>query len=258
MLSDYHIHSHFSNDSNENTENIVKRAIELGMKSICFTDHQDFCWPNPNECFDIDVENYFTELKDLQDKYRSSINIKIGAECGITPKNALENRQFVNSNTFDYIIGSCHIVDEMDPYYSEYWEGKSDRLAFEQYFKSLFSGLKLFNDIDTLGHIDYVVRYSPNKDANYSPSDYFDVIDEILKLIISKDIALEINTSAISKGLGFTNPHEDIIKRYAELGGKLAAVGSDAHVAKDLGCGFDIAERFLDKYNLVLIDKIVI
>lgn len=45
MFSDYHVHSSFSFDSEESPRAIVEKAIALGMKQICFTDHQDFNWP---------------------------------------------------------------------------------------------------------------------------------------------------------------------------------------------------------------------
>ena len=42
MKTDYHLHTEFSDDSSEPMENQVKRAIELGLDEICFTDHVDY------------------------------------------------------------------------------------------------------------------------------------------------------------------------------------------------------------------------
>lgn len=158
--------------------------------------------------------------------------------------------ELINASAFDFIIGSCHIVDNMDPYYTDFWKNRQDRDAFELYFKTLLEGLLEFSQIDTLGHLDYVVRYSPNRDSNYSPRDYQDVIDEILKFIIEKDIKLEINTSNLSKGFDFFNPHTDIIKRYKELGGKYVTLGSDAHKAEYIGYGFDKAYEIANYFDL--------
>ena len=138
----------------------------------------------------------------------------------------------------------------MDPYYTDFWKNRQDRDAFELYFKTLLEGLLEFSQIDTLGHLDYVVRYSPNRNSNYSPRDYQDVIDEILKFIIEKDIKLEINTSNLSKGFDFFNPHTDIIKRYKELGGKYVTLGSDAHKAEYIGYGFDKAYEIANSFDL--------
>ena len=45
LLSDSHIHTMFSSDSDENPVNVVNNAISLGFKHICFTDHNDFDAP---------------------------------------------------------------------------------------------------------------------------------------------------------------------------------------------------------------------
>lgn len=44
-LSDWHLHSHFSSDSTETPENIIKNAINMQLKSICFTEHNDYDYP---------------------------------------------------------------------------------------------------------------------------------------------------------------------------------------------------------------------
>ncbi|MFQ9213454.1 histidinol-phosphatase HisJ family protein [Eubacterium ventriosum] len=259
MFSDYHVHSIFSFDSEESPMAIVEKAIALGMKQICFTDHQDFNWPIEGESPYIDFSKYFEVLNSLRNEYSSKINILKGVELGLTSDNFSLCHKLLYSYDFDFVIGSCHIVDRMDPYYAEFWEGKNDRDCFELYFKTLLDSLKYFigrntcttpRTVNTLGHLDYIVRYSPNKDNNYSVADYIDVIDEILKMIIENDIKLEINTSNFSKGFDFPNPHTDIIRRYKELGGLYVTVGSDAHKAQFIGSGFDLVEKIVEKYKL--------
>ncbi len=255
MFSDYHVHSSFSFDSDESPENIIKQALQLNMKQICFTDHQDYLWPIEGESPFLDFNKYFNTLSSLQEKYKHQIEILIGIEIGFTKENASLNKELVNRYPFDFVIGSCHVVDNMDPYYKEFWQGRDDRDAFELYFNTLLTGLKNFNSFDTIGHLDYIVRYSPNKDANYSPLDYQDIIDEILKLIIDKNIKLEINTANLSKGFTYPNPQTDIIKRYKELGGEYVTVGSDAHKAEHIGYRFDVAKDIIENYSLNIFTK---
>lgn len=250
MISDYHVHSCFSFDSEEKPENIINQAISLGMKQICFTDHQDFNWPVSGESPIINIEDYLSKLSALREKYSSKIQILTGIELGLMEGNEGLCNELATNNSFDYVIGSCHIVDQMDPYYSEFWKDKPDRTAFETYFKTLLNALKGFYHIDTLGHLDYIVRYSPNKDSNYTPSDYQDVIDEILNFIIDKGIKLEINTANLAKGFNFPNPHMDIVKRYKELGGKYVTLGSDAHTAAGIGYAFDKMETMVTEMGL--------
>ena len=41
MLPDYHLHTDFSGDSTTPPRAQIERAIQLGMDSLCITDHHD-------------------------------------------------------------------------------------------------------------------------------------------------------------------------------------------------------------------------
>ncbi|MDO5702684.1 MAG: histidinol phosphate phosphatase, partial [Lachnospiraceae bacterium] len=83
------------------------------------------------------------------------------------------------------------------------------------------------------------------KNHTYSYRQYADVIDEILKILVRDNHAIEINTAGIRKQLGFPNPHPDILRRYRELGGTLVTVGSDAHRAYAVGFAVNTAVDIL-------------
>jgi len=245
MYSDYHLHSHHSADSEESCEAIIKRCVELGMQSCCFTDHNDFNWPLPEFNFDLNIDEYFKELLSLQEEYKNKIQVNIGVECGIAPENSKVNESFISSHPFDFVIGSCHIVNGKDPYYPDFFEGKSDKVAFLEYFEALVKGFKEFKNFDVLGHLDYIVRYSPNKEKNYSATDYMDYIDYLLKESIALGKGIEINTNGLKSGLPFANPCLEILKRYKELGGEIITIGSDAHSIANIGYQFEKASAFL-------------
>jgi len=54
--------------------------------------------------------------------------------------------------------------------------------------------ISIFDNFDVYGHLDYVIRYAPNKDKFYNYCNYIDIIDEILKKLINKGKGIEINT----------------------------------------------------------------
>lgn len=255
MYSDYHVHSCFSFDSKESPEEIIKKALSLGMKQICFTDHQDYNWPVAGESPLIDLEKYTSTLNGLKEEYAGKIEVLKGIELGLAHENKDNIESLLSKYQFDFIIGSCHMVSNMDPYYSEYWKNKTDRKAFEEYFTATLAALKSFSAIHTLGHLDYIIRYSPNKDTNYSVADYLDILDEILNFIIQKEICLEINTASLGKGFQYPHPHPDILKRYHELGGNKVTIGSDAHCSGNVGFGFSEVEKVIKKYNFEVFHK---
>ena len=49
----------------------------------------------------------------------------------------------------------------------------------------------------------------------------------------------------IKYGLGFTNPHPDVLKRYRELGGEIVTVGADAHRPEHVAYDFEEAGEIL-------------
>ena len=133
----------------------------------------------------------------------------------------------------------------MDPYYSIFFEGRTEEEAYRTYFTDSLLSLRAFHQIDSYGHMDYVVRYGPNQDRFYSYERYRDVIDPILDLLLTHDIALEINTAGFSKGLSQCNPCTGIIRRYRQMGGRKITVGADAHAPAGIAAGFDTAAAIL-------------
>lgn len=245
MICDFHLHSNFSGDSHEDPEKIIKTCIELGMSDMCFTDHQDFDFKYEKDLFTLDYNKYFEELRTLKDKYKDKINVHIGVELGIEERTAKDCIAFAKNMPYEFIIASTHLVDGIDPYYPEYFGEYSEDEGFKRYFEFLNKGIDHFDNFDVYGHLDYVIRYAPNKDKFYNYCNYIDIIDEILKKLIHKGKGIEVNTAGLYKGLKQTNPSKQILKRYKELGGEIITVGSDAHVYTNLGYAFDTISDLL-------------
>ncbi|MCD8218735.1 MAG: histidinol-phosphatase HisJ family protein [Clostridiales bacterium] len=238
MLWDTHMHTSFSGDSDAAPEDMIKKALSLGLNGICITDHMDLDYPDDPELFLLDPNAYFPALTHLQNEYHSTLPVRIGIELGLQPHLSDTHRNLVYTHNFDFVIGSSHVVHGMDPYYPAYYEGRTEEEAYYEYFTSIIENIRAFDDFDVYGHIDYVVRYGPDRNKNYSYAHYRDVIDEILKLLIEKGKGIEINTGGYRCGLGHPNPTEDILKRYRELGGEIITLGSDAHKPEDIAYDF--------------------
>lgn len=239
MIWDTHMHSHFSGDSEASPESMIQAAISKGLSGICFTDHLDIDYPYDSNLFSLDFDAYYKEVMRLKEIYHDRISIRWGVELGLQPHIVHDNQAIAISYPFDFIIGSSHLVHGMDPYYPEYFEGKSEQSAYLEYFTSILENIDCYNEYDVYGHLDYIVRYGPNKNTNYSYHAYSDIIDTILQRIIDKGKGIEINTGGFHYGLGHPNPTEDILKRYRELGGEIITIGSDAHVPENVAFAFE-------------------
>ena len=95
----------------------------------------------------------------------------------------------------DYIIGSSHFLDGLDVYDPACYQGRSEYASYFRYFESTLARIRTLDCFDSLGHLDYIVRYGPDRNKNYVPGDYMDIIDEILKTLIHRGKALECNTA---------------------------------------------------------------
>ncbi len=231
MLWDTHMHTRFSTDSEAEPAAMAEQALRLGLKGICITDHMDYDYPSESEEpeFLLDVAGYYPAMQKLRQEYEGRLSVRIGIELGLQPHLALRHKELAEQYDFDFIIGSSHVVHGMDPYYPAYYEGKTEQEAYREYFVSILENIAAYQNFDVYGHIDYVVRYGPNKNAKYSYRKYADIIDEILKKLIELGKGIEINTAGFKYGLGHPNPTEDILKRYRELGGEILTIGADGH-----------------------------
>lgn len=249
MKHDCHIHTYFSGDSDTKPAATIEKAISLGLKTICVTEHHDMDFPDEPNPFLLDVCAYFKEYSLLKEKYRDKIDILTGVELGLQPHLSEELNEFCNAYPFDFIIGSTHVVKKADPYYPEFWEqNPSYRDTIMAYLTDTLNNIRSFKNFDVYGHIDYIVRYCPAKDSEPEITDlyktYPDLIDEILKELIYNGKGIEINTGGLFH-LPFANPHKKILMRYRELGGEILTTGSDGHTPDRIANAFDTLPALL-------------
>ena len=252
IIADYHVHSDFSGDSQAPMELMIERAIQLGLKRLCFTDHMDHDYPHKGDIsFIFDPEEYVAKLQTLKDQYSKQIEILTGIELGLQPlPQVIEYYKFLHSKySFDFAIGSTHVLDYVDPYFPVFWEHRTKDEGIRAYFHSIIDNCRLFKDhFNIYGHLDYIVRYVPTTDgkkADYSYADYADLLDEALKTIILCGKGIEVNTAGYKYGLGYAHPKTEVLKRYLELGGELITIGSDAHKPEHLCYDFDLVPELL-------------
>lgn len=235
---DFHVHTSFSTDSTEEMERAVQRAIALGMPLLCFTDHQDLDCPIAG--YQLDVPAYYQEVQRLRAQYGDQLDILFGVEMGIQPHLGGTGRveRFLDAYPFDYVIGSVHMVDREDPYFRDQF-ALSDAELYRRYFTQMLESLQTIEGYQSLGHLNYIIRYGYDHGVSYTYEAYQDVLDAILQVLIDKDLALEINTAGYRKGCNAPNPDLSIVKRYHALGGERVILGSDAHRAADIAADFD-------------------
>lgn len=244
MKADFHMHTVFSKDGEATPEEMIQEAIRRGLRTICITDHHDLDYTEPG--FEIDFEAYFPTLQGLQEKYRDQIEILIGMEFGLQKHLGKECDKLATEYPFDFILGSVHLIDGQDPYYRTYFDDKTDEEGYRRGFEVILEGVRTTDHFDSLGHVDYFVRYGKHQAKEYSYIKFADYLDAILKHLIENGKALELNTGGWKYGLSFAHPHQDVLRRYKELGGEMITIGSDAHNVVHLAYDFERVKDYLE------------
>lgn len=253
--ADMHMHTWFSTDSEACPCDMADEAVRKGLKTICFTDHfdkDDLEWGEEG-IFDVDA--YFVEMQKLQEEYAGKLNIRIGIELGLRTYLKDYYEELTKKYPFDFVIGSVHNVPYKkdaegnilytDPAAEKLFTDRTDKEAYRLMMETTLENVRTSDCFQTLGHLDYVVRYGKSREKEYSYTDYADIIDEILKLLIEKEKGLEVNSAGLKYGLPFAHPHPDVLKRYRELGGEIITIGADAHKPEHIAYDFAKAEEIL-------------
>ncbi len=254
IKGDYHIHTTFS-DGKNTAEEMVLRAIELGLDEIGFSDHSYISEPADSFYWmhEADEQPYRAEITRLKEKYKDKIRVLLGIEQDYYSDNPAEG--------YDYIIGSVHFVKTKDGFFDvdysadyfrdklKYFGGDPYRFA-EEYYK-LVTDVVRKTGADIIGHFDLVTKHNDVGhlfDENHPRyiKAWQAAADELLKT----GKPFEINMGAIMRGLK-THPYPaaPIIEYIKKRGGRFI-LSSDAHSAQFICNQFDKYEYLADLKSL--------
>ncbi len=231
MLADYHLHTSFSDDSVFPMEESIKQAIALGIQEVCYTEHIDYGVKTELNC---DCEAYWKEIRRCRELFGQQITIKGGMEFGIQTGTVSVFKRTFQKYPFDFIIFSCHQVDNMEFWNECFQQGRSQKEYQERYYEEILKVMHLYEDFSVLGHLDLIRRYDPM--GEYPFHKVQDIIEEILRTVIKMGKGIEVNTCGYRYGLKDVSPSVRVLKMYSEFGGEILTIGSDAHKKEDVGC----------------------
>jgi histidinol-phosphatase (PHP family) len=220
-------------------------ALKQGLGGIAFTDHLDIGYPDTDESFNINFEEYFSKISAIKAKYKGRLNVLRAVEVGVQPHVIDESLKIVESGSFDYVLVSVHVIDRIDPYTRVYYKVRSKLEAYERYLKEIYFMITHFETFDMVGHFEYIIRYAHYVDRSLRYVDHSDVFDSILKELIKQGRGFEVNTGTYRDPANPAEYDAAVLKRYRELGGELVCLGSDAHRIEHIGLRFDYFSQII-------------
>ncbi|MBQ3151790.1 MAG: histidinol-phosphatase HisJ family protein [Clostridia bacterium] len=242
-FADMHTHSEYSHDSVCRIEDMLNAQKRRGSAAFAVTDHCDVCFCEKQDVISPIINSY----ENVQLLKNSDIKLLSGVEIGEGFWYPDTCKKVLSAVPYDVIIGSVHCVrsDITTKAYSSVDFSLFTQDQIYDYLDSYFDDIETmlaFLDFDVLAHLTCPLRYiSGRHGRRVDMSRYDDRIHRILRTIIEKEIALEVNTSSYYALINDFSPSRSIIALYKELGGRLITLASDAHKAENAANYFEEA-----------------
>ena len=238
---DYQVHSFRSHDGRASIDDQCRRAIDRGLDEIGFSEHKDFDPADPAVAY-FNYEAYMREISAARDQFAGQLKIRAGVEIDYQIWFETEIEAYLRDHPFDFVIGSVHYVNSRMVMTPEYNQSRDADRAYSDYFHavrdSAASGL-----FDIVGHLEYANRRGIAAWGPYDPEPYRAELNALFDAMIERHVVLEINTAGLHQNLGLTYPCAQTFALYAERGGTLLSIGSDAHHPDQLGHAYPVASE---------------
>lgn len=258
MLIDYHVHSHFSPDSHADAAQILHRLQLLGIKDVCFTNHNEwFTDKNPMGQFDIDeaivrFKLAREEIESLKPQF-PDMKIKFGTELTYEADRKKDLNAFIKQMDFDFVLASVHHVKgaviSSHKNIEKYFENKTEAEAYIPYFEQLYD-MAQWGNFDAIGHFDVIKKYGHEFYGQFNPQKYEKLIRKILSLLAMQSLGLELNSGCLHNKCHELFPHPQILDWAIKAGVKRFTLGSDAHEENEAGKFLDEALEIAKKTGI--------
>lgn len=245
-VADSHVHTDCSRDAADPAMMMCESAARLGLYALTITDHCE-CNTFVAEGYDKSVRQSNFEARKASAAFSGRLHVYSGVELGQPLQDPAVAENVLNLYKFDFVLASVHnLKGKKDFFDLDYSLEKVDDLL-NRYFDEILEMIE-WGRFDSLAHLTYPWRYLVGEHHFSVPMEKWAArIDEVLKGLIRKKIALEVNTSGFRQRIGVAMPDLPVLQRYHELGGKLVTIGSDAHRWADVGGGIEKGLELLRK-----------
>lgn len=247
-VADMHVHTDDSPDANIPAAELLARATSEGLAAVGFVAHldldpDDFCYGG------FDGEGYLRSLSAAERDIPETRLIR-GIEVGEPHRFGDAARRLTDYSRYDFITGALHSTKRSGMILGpDAFQGR-DPIGIVGEYLSETVEMVSSADMDILAHFGLFRRGMAlaGLDTSLDETELFPgEVDAILEALVSRGIALEVNTSGLRRQEKVTYPIPSVIRRYRELGGELVTLGSDTHREPWIFFGLEAGRRLLLK-----------
>ncbi len=235
---DSHVHTESSEDAEHSITYIAENAVDKGLMGFAVTDHCDIEQYKKQQFYKKIKQSVFHALMS-KEIFADRLKIEVGVEIGQPLVDLTLVDRILSIGRFDFLLCALHAVNgQEDFYFMDLSRPDVDVDGLLRGYYDELARMAEWGQFDAMAHITYPFRYINGKyQLGVDMETYAPQIDEVLRLLAEKDLALEINTAGLRQPIGVTSPPLSLVRRFRELGGRMVTVGSDAHSAFDVGAG---------------------
>lgn len=236
-LPDYHTHTARCGHARGTPAEYVEAARAAGLLAIGVADHLPLL-PEPDPELSMEaceLDDYVAEVLELKAAFPGFV--LLGIEADYRPDTVSEVHSLLESQPFEYVIGSVHHLGDWgfdDPRQMEGYSSRQIDDVWVDYLELVGEAAEcgLFT---ILGHLDLVKKFG------YRPTRALDdELDRVVERLSRAGVAIEINTAGLHKPVKEAYPSPAILRKLWAADIPIT-FGSDAHRPEEVGRDFDHA-----------------
>jgi len=252
MLTDYHVHLRRDEPGTEasryltaaNAARYRETAAERGIAELGVAEHVHRfrqaldVWRHPFWRL-----NAVDDLDDYCAFVREETDLRLGIEADFVPGREDRMANLLDAREWDYVVGSVHFLAEwaVDDADYDVYRSLDAETVWRRYFESLGEAARS-GMFDILAHPDLVKVWGSGRPL--PDGDLRRYYELAMDGIAESGIAVEVSTAGLRKPVGEIYPAPAFLAMLLDAGCPVA-LSSDAHVAEDLGHGYDQAVAYL-------------
>jgi histidinol-phosphatase (PHP family) len=244
------VHTQFSWDARlGDMEATCRRAVEIGLPAIAFTEHADFTGGGYDDFHPLDLGAYREEVERCRARF-PDLRILSGVELGQPHHFATEAAAVLCSGSLDRVLGSVHCIP---------WEGELTDVSraglleperapatLRLYLRELLALVESDLPFEVLAHLDYPKRYWPHQQVPFREEDVEEELRAILRAAAARGSVLELNTTRGAEPARGLCPGPTVLRWWVEADGRAVSMGSDAHDPERIALGFEHASQLAE------------
>lgn len=244
MYFSYHVHSIWS-DGKAEISDMIAAAGRAGMDEVGISDHYVLTADRRKLDWSMSPDSLSEYVESVQIAAGDAVEgliVRLGLETDYIPETADDLRGVLNSEPFDYVIGSVHMVDGfcIDDT-AELWSllNQTERDEIIRKYWTRIRQMAESGLFDIVGHLDLYKKF-----AIYPSIDIDAEISAALDAIAGSGMAVEVNTAGWYLPCREAYP-DTLLLRECFKRDIPVVVSADAHIPENICRGYDRAYSLL-------------